>query len=337
MLIGKNELVVDSATKFNSYLWISGWLKPEKGKLTNIRATSNATVLAQNSVVGIDHGGVLASLGKGLGFQIQVLLQQPYSFQTDLSINFEFSNQEMFTTQLSDLIQDRIQRYESYNVGREFNQQIRNHDGAKVLDLGGRSRSKLDRSTFFPGVNYTVVDILPGENVDVVADAHNLSNHFQSNTFDYIVSTSVFEHLSMPWKVALEMNRVMKMGGKAMIQTHQSIGMHDLPWDFFRFSDAAWDGIFNPKSGFRIVKRVLDHENYVLPFIIRPDQINAEKSAGFEVSLVVVEKISETQLSWEVNQNEIISSSYPSHEDGNDPKLRELLVHGIAKVRKLIT
>jgi SAM-dependent methyltransferase len=182
-----------------------------------------------------------------------------------------------------------------------------------------------------------VLDIIPGENVDVVGDAHNLSSYFEADSFDYIVSTSVFEHLSMPWKVALEMNKVLKPGGKAMIQTHQSIGMHDLPWDFFRFSDSAWDGIFNKKSGFKIIERVLDHENFILPFIIRPDQIDAEYSAGFEVSLVVVEKISNTLLEWNVNQVDILETNYPTHEDGNNPKFRELLARGLLKVEKFFS
>jgi hypothetical protein len=186
-------------------------------------------------------------------------------------------------------------------------------------------------------VDYTVFDILDGENVDVVGDAHNLSDFFEAAAFDYIVSTSVFEHLSMPWKVAIEMNRVLKIGGQAMIQTHQSIGMHDLPWDFFRFSDSAWDGIFNAKTGFKIVQKIVDHENYILPFIIRPDQIDAEKSAGFEVSLVIVEKISNSNLDWDVNQSEILTSFYPTHDDGSDPKIRELMSLGKIKLKKLLS
>lgn len=42
----------------------------------------------------------------------------------------------------------------------------------KLLDIGGRNRSKIDRSKEFPSFDVTVLDILDGDNVDVVADAH---------------------------------------------------------------------------------------------------------------------------------------------------------------------
>ena len=87
----------------------------------------------------------------------------------------------------------------------------------------------------------------------VVADAHQLSSVLPASYFDAVTSTAVFEHLVMPWKVAIEMNRVMKVGAWAFIYTHQTIGMHDLPWDYFRFSDNAWKGIFNRHTGFEII------------------------------------------------------------------------------------
>ncbi|WP_373690468.1 methyltransferase domain-containing protein [Sphingobium sp. DEHP117] len=63
---------------------------------------------------------------------------------------------------------------------------------------------------------------------------------FEASSFDAVYSVSVFEHLLMPWKVALEMNRVLRMGGIAYIHTHQTLGLHDMPWDFWRFSDTSW-------------------------------------------------------------------------------------------------
>jgi hypothetical protein len=314
MQVNGHDLVIDRATKFENFLLIVGFIKPARTKLREISLPMIDGIIAQKTSVGLENEGVLASLGSGVGFELQLFLKEPFNFESEFPIMFEFLDGETFQVNLSTLIEDRLARYPSYAISKEFNDTIRSHEGAKVLDLGGRDRSKVDRSQFFPDVDYTVLDIIPGENVDVVGDAHNLSRYFGENSFDYIVSISVFEHLSMPWKVALEMNKVLKIGGKAMILTHQSIGLHDFPWDFFRFSDSAWDGIFNSKTGFKILHRILDHENFILPFLIRPIMLDAEKSAGFEVSLVIVEKVSECSLEWGVEQAEILATSYPTLE-----------------------
>lgn len=128
---------------------------------------------------------------------------------------------------------------------------------------------------------------------------------------------SVFEHLIMPWKVVIEMNKVLKMGGLALIHTHQTLGMHDLPWDFLRFSSDSWPGFFNKKTGFKILKSAMDSEQYVLPFFIRNGKETAEKSCGYEGSTVLVEKINDTELIWPINTSEILETMYPSSEDGN--------------------
>src|ERR1044072_7003937 len=80
-------------------------------------------------------------------------------------------------------------------------------------------QSSGERETASPTV--TVLDVLPGENVTVVGDAHQMTALFPPATFDFVQSVSVFEHLVMPWKVALEMNRVMKLGALAFVFTHQ--------------------------------------------------------------------------------------------------------------------
>jgi hypothetical protein len=115
----------------------------------------------------------------------------------------------------------------------------------------------------------------------------------------------------MPWKEDLEINKVLKNDGVGFIFTHHTIGMHDLPWDFFRFSDTAWDSLFNDFTGFKILDRSLDYPTYVVPFILRLDKFNAEKSAGFEGSSILFQRVSDTDLSWNVSVQEIVSTHYP--------------------------
>jgi hypothetical protein len=113
----------------------------------------------------------------------------------------------------------------------------------KLLDIGGRARSGVQRSEHYPECDVTTLDIIANSGVDVVGDAHELGRYFSPGSFEFAHCSSVFEHLVMPWKAAVEINRVLKPGGAALIFTHQTIGMHDMPWDFFRFSDSSFCGI----------------------------------------------------------------------------------------------
>ena len=134
----------------------------------------------------------------------------------------------------------------------EFFEKCRSTPGARVLEIGARARSGIVRKQLFgEGALYTGVDIMEGENVDVVADVHFLSQSI-SGPFDFVYSASVFEHLLMPWKVVSELNKVMAPGGLILTQAPQTWPLHDEPWDFFRFSALAWKSLFNELSGFEI-------------------------------------------------------------------------------------
>src|SRR5690606_752490 len=71
--------------------------------------------------------------------------------------------------------------------------------------------------------------------------------------FDLIFSSAVFEHLSMPWVAALEINRMLKVGGHVFIETHFSFSSHERPSHFFQFSDMGLRSLFNEKMGFDLL------------------------------------------------------------------------------------
>jgi hypothetical protein len=87
--------------------------------------------------------------------------------------------------------------------------------------------------------------------------------------------------------------------------------MHDMPWDFWRFSDSAWDALFNRLTGFEILDRAMDSEQHVLPFIYHPGKHDAEKSAGFEGSAVLVRKTGPCHLAWNAVPADITGTHYP--------------------------
>ena len=126
-------------------------------------------------------------------------------------------------------------------------------EGFDVLEIGSR---KVTGSTFremFEKANYVGFDYHPGENVDVIGDAHKLGTYFDKK-FDLIFSSAVFEHLVMPWKVALEIIGLLKTGGVCFTETHYSFSNHERPWHFFQFSEEALRVLFPEKLGMKCIK-----------------------------------------------------------------------------------
>ena len=310
------EFMIDSCTKFFNSIMINGWFHHTSDVLSKAEIKqSSFKILSSISEVNRKHDGVL-SLGTNKGFFIQLLFENEV-FPDDLIMIFETKNGRKIEVLLSELISDRISRFPTPSIYQKFLELLESSNCKTMLDIGGRDRSKLDRSKQFRNIDVTVLDIIDGNNVDVVGDAHELSKTFQPNSFDSVYSVCVFEHILMPWKVAVEINKILKIGGVGMIFTHQTLGMHDLPWDFWRFSSDAWDSLFNKRTGFEIIDRAMDAESYILPFIYRPDKKSAEQSAGYEGSAVLVRKIGNTTVDWDVSLSEVIDTQYPDVEDGN--------------------
>lgn len=129
-----------------------------------------------------------------------------------------------------------------------FLQKANTIPGARILELGSRN---ISHKKYFHGfAEYVGFDVNAGPNVDLAGDIHQLSRYFPENNFDVVYAISVFEHLAMPWKAILEINKVLKPGGILFIFTPQTYPPHALPWDFWRFSKAAASILLNDETGF---------------------------------------------------------------------------------------
>ena len=119
-----------------------------------------------------------------------------------------------------------------------------------VLELGGR---RVTPDPWNPPSHWkrVGVDVHPGDGVDVVADAHDLSN-LRAGSFDAFYSHAVFEHLAMPWKAALELNRVLTEGALGWVVTHEAFPVHEWPWDFWRFGPGCLSSLF-AATGFEVL------------------------------------------------------------------------------------
>lgn len=315
MDIDGHLFLVDTVAKMHRYLRVSGWFHHEESRLTGIDL-KDIDALSADIRTGLDHGGVLPDLGPGKGFSVEILLRED-EFPEAGKLVFRTSRDVDLTIRLTDLISDRRGRSEGGQTFRYFRDRVAMAPGARLLDVGGRDRSEVGDRKEFPGAQVTVVDVLPGPRVDVVGDAHQMSDLFPADHFEFVHSRSVFEHLLMPWKVALEINKVLKPGGLVFISTHQTIGLHDQPWDFLRFSRDAWPGFFNPATGFEIIAAYEEAPQFIIPWLWSEGKRFAEASVGFEASGVLARKTGVSTLDWPVKTADIIETAYPDVPDGN--------------------
>ncbi|MDO8468857.1 MAG: class I SAM-dependent methyltransferase [Candidatus Peribacter sp.] len=108
----------------------------------------------------------------------------------------------------------------------------RHASGGRVLDVGCGAAGYRD---LFPQL--TTLDLTPreGTKVDIVADAHDLSQ-IPEASFDVVLCTEVLEHLHTPAKAIAEFRRVLKSGGQLLLSTRFIFPLHDVPGDYYRYT-----------------------------------------------------------------------------------------------------
>jgi hypothetical protein len=130
--------------------------------------------------------------------------------------------------------------------------------GKRVLEVGSREvtgASDMRRRFADRGADYVGFDFYPGNNVDVVGDAHRLSSYFDgSPRFDLIYSSACFEHFAMPWVVATEIAKLLEVGGHVFVETHFAFRSHERPWHFFHYTDMALRVLFSEALGFECLE-----------------------------------------------------------------------------------
>jgi SAM-dependent methyltransferase len=138
--------------------------------------------------------------------------------------------------------------------------QIANRSDMHVFEIGSRSLAPTPSwKKFIPNANYIGIDVIDGSNVDVVGDAHRLSDCFQGQKFDLIMSFAVLEHVALPWIVASELATLLNNGGYTVHEMHFTYSEHGLPWHFFQFNSIALEVLFCPELGFEVIDSGLDN------------------------------------------------------------------------------
>jgi Methyltransferase domain len=144
----------------------------------------------------------------------------------------------------------------SHQNWRKLLYQLGNKEGLRVLEIGSREvTGPSDARQQFSKAQYVGFDYYAGRNVDIVGDAHRLSSYFkEEERFDLIYTSACFEHFAMPWLVAVEIAKLLKVGGTLFVETHFSFSAHERPWNFFQFSDMGLRVLFSSALGFECIE-----------------------------------------------------------------------------------
>ena len=123
----------------------------------------------------------------------------------------------------------------------------------RVLDIGGRFTTH-DPRELFPNANYTVLDLIPDESVDIVADAATWSPRGQ--TWDIVIAAEVFEHTPFWRTICYTAWRALKGGGKFIVTTaapgrppHSAIDGQELRW-------GEYYGNIDPEHLYEILRQI---------------------------------------------------------------------------------
>jgi SAM-dependent methyltransferase len=181
----------------------------------------------------------------------------------------------------------------------------------RVLELGARGTRVDPRLSNVS--DYVGFDIHDGPNVTVTGDVHELSK-LVDGPFDAIYAISTFEHLAMPWKAVLEINAVLAEDGLLCIATHQTWPPHELPWDFWRYSPAAFHALLNRHTGFEILRAELGLPAVVVPMVRGTGMRDVHRGEASLGTSAVARKISapRADLRWDLTAADVVEGEYPA-------------------------
>ncbi len=237
-------------------------------------------------------------------------------------VTFHAKTQGKISSQTVTFLGDKLQHPKDIPHGgaiyTEFIKLV-NENHLRVLEIGSRAVSPgtRGRRELFPDAFYTGFDYYPDENTDVVGDAHRLSQYFKNQRFDAIFSVSVLEHLAMPWVVAMEINKLLEIGGITFHGVPLAWPLHERPWDFWRFSDDGLKVLFAPPLGFEVIKSGLFDPAQIHLAKVWPGQEGLTKNLTFAGAAVLARKVADFKsdtFKWDVTLEEVLGkdSHYPT-------------------------
>lgn len=310
---GDVRYCVDQFVVFGRLLRIAGWIWLPGDKLASLEiefAHGHRLVLDDTGLPSPDVSAALGSDASATRFKGEWLLDVPSDqmlrarsvarFESGAESSIESPGTHGLAAQAN------------HRLYGDFLRLLQSESAGTLLEIGSRARSGVTRREALPrDWGYVGLDVLAGPNVDVVGDAHGLSGLFRHREFSAVMAFSVLEHILMPWKLVVELNRVLRPGALGLFVTHQSWPMHDEPWDFWRFSSESWKGLLNVHTGFEIIEAAMGEPAYIVANCGHPVTDSAHAPSGFLGSAVLFRKTGDTRLEWSVDAGDVLDQPYP--------------------------
>lgn len=189
-----------------------------------------------------------------------------------------------------------------------------NEGALSVVEIGSRIVGSMssDNRQHFPGASkYIGFDIHSAPGVDVVGDVHSISSLLGEDSVDAIYSLSVLEHLQMPWIAAMEMNKSLRPGGLVFHSTVHSWPLHEVPNDFWRFSDEGLKVLFGETFGFEIIKAEMAGPVTIIPDLREGDMARLPLNPGYAESCILARKVGPPQMPTHLGDR---AKKYPKFE-----------------------
>ena len=121
------------------------------------------------------------------------------------------------------------------HLHRDVTRALKIHARGLLLDVGCGGRPY--EQVVPDGVEYLGIDT-PASSLSR-PDAWSLATPlpFRDSAFDTILCTQVLEHLAEPWLAVREFARVLRPGGCLIVTAPQAWNLHEIPYDFFRYTE----------------------------------------------------------------------------------------------------
>jgi len=151
---------------------------------------------------------------------------------------------------------------ESIDIMQGFINTLNPEEELRILDVGslkikgqGGEYRHLITSDMW---EYVGVDVVEGDNVDVVAESP-YRYPFEDKYFDVIITGQTLEHVAYIWEWIKELNRILKSGGKIFIIAPSRGHRHNRP-DYWRIQPNGMNALLE-YGGFSEIEVNLDRRS----------------------------------------------------------------------------
>jgi len=124
------------------------------------------------------------------------------------------------------------------DIDNEFLKRLRLiNSNLAILDIGGNigSFESSEIRSILNKHKYMRLDIDPETKPDILGDARKIP--LDSNSIDFVIAKSLFEHITEPWKSINEINRILKPNGILYFHMPFLLRVHASPNDYYRFTE----------------------------------------------------------------------------------------------------